>query len=80
MKAKTPTLLFGIVKSFDKAKGFGSIVPETGGAPLRFESSAVRWQRSDSPRAEMRLTYELGACPAGEPRAVNLQAIARTYI
>ena len=80
MTAKTPALLFGIVQSFDKAKGFGSIKPEAGGDPLRFESSAIRWQRSDSPRADMRLTYELGADAAGEPRAVNLQSIVRTYI
>jgi len=71
--------LFGTVQSFDEAKGFGSIKPEAGGVALRFENSAIKWNRSDSPRADMRLTYELGADAAGEPRAVNLQSIVRTY-
>ncbi len=75
-----PIQLFGTVQSFDKAKGFGSIQPETGGEALRFENSAIKWNRSDSPKAEMRLTYELGTNAAGKPCALNLQSIQRTYI
>ncbi len=71
--------LFGIVQAFDKAQGFGSIPPEAGGDALRFENSAIKWQRTDSPRAEMRLSYELGTNPAGQPCAVNLQAVARKW-
>ncbi len=73
-------MLFGIVQSFDLAKGFGSIQPEAGGEALRFENSAIKWNRSDSPRADMRLTYELGTGADGQPRAVNLQSIQRTFI
>ena len=67
--------LFGIVKSFDVAKGFGSIQPETGGDALRFENSALNWGRTDSPKAEQRLSYEVGKNPEGNPCAINLQAI-----
>ena len=71
--------LFGTVKTFDNAQGFGSIQPEAGGDALRFENSAIRWERTDSPRAEMRLSYELGVNAAGEPRAVNLETVARKW-
>ena len=72
--------LFGTVRSFDKAQGFGSIQPETGGEALRFENSAIKWARSDHPRAEMRLSYELGTNPEGKPCAVNLNSIARSFL
>jgi CspA family cold shock protein len=67
--------LFGTVQSFDKAQGFGSIKPETGGDALRFENSAIKWNRTDSPQAEQRLSYELGTNADGKPCAVNLQTI-----
>ena len=65
--------LFGIVQSFDTAKGFGSIKPEAGGDDLRFENSAIKWGRTDSPRAEQRLSYELGSNSDGKPCAINLR-------
>ena len=65
--------LFGIVQSFDTAKGFGSIKPETGGGDLRFENSAIKWDRTDSPKAKQRLSYELGTGKDGQPCAVNLK-------
>lgn len=77
---KPPIQLFGIVQGFDKAKGFGSIQPETGGEALRFENSAIKWARSDHPRAAMRLSYELGTNPEGQPCAVNLQSIMRAFL
>ena len=67
--------LFGTVKSYDERKAFGLILPESGGDALRFESSSVKWARTSSPRAEQRLSYEVGSNQAGEPRAVNLQSI-----
>lgn len=67
--------LFGTVKSFDKAEGFGSILPEAGGDALRFENSAIKWDRTDSPQAEQRLSYELGTSTDGKPCAVNLRSI-----
>jgi cold shock CspA family protein len=81
MKPIKPAVqLFGIVQGFDKAKGFGSIQPESGGEALRFENSAIKWARSDHPRAAMRLSYELGTNPEGQPCAVNLNSIARSYL
>jgi cold shock protein len=81
MKPMKPTVqLFGTVQSFDKAKGFGSIQPETGGEALRFENSAIKWARTDHPRAAMRLTYELGTNPEGKPCAINLNSISGTFI
>lgn len=80
MKSIKTIMLFGTVQSFDKAKGFGSIQPEAGGEALRFENSAIKWARTDSPRAAMRLSYELGANAEGQPRAVNLQSVQRTFI
>jgi hypothetical protein len=45
--------LFGTVKTFDEAKGFGLIKPEIGNQELRFENSAVSWvtQRPRRPNA-----------------------------
>ena len=67
--------LFGIVQSFDTAKGFGSIKPEAGGDDLRFENSAIKWDRTDSPKAEQRLSYELGSNSDGKPCAINLHTV-----
>lgn len=67
--------LFGTVQSFDKAQGFGSIQPEGGGEALRFENSAIKWDRTDSPKAEQRLSYELGTNSEGNACAVNLHQI-----
>jgi cold shock protein len=80
LKPMKTIMLFGTVQSFDKAKGFGSIQPEAGGEALRFENSAIKWNRTDHPRAEMRLSYELGTNPEGQPCAVNLNSISRTFI
>ncbi len=66
---------FGIVQSFDAAKRNGSIKPESGGDALGFESSAVKWANNASPKADQRLSYELGTNPQGRPCAVNLQTI-----
>jgi CspA family cold shock protein len=75
-----PVQLFGTVQSFDKAKGFGSIQPEAGGEALRFENSAIKWARTDHPRADMRLTYELGTNLEGKPCAVNLNSVTATFL
>jgi CspA family cold shock protein len=67
--------LFGTVKSFDQTKGFGSIQPEAGGDALRFDTSAIKWDRTESPKTEQRLSYELGTNTDGKPCAVNLHQI-----
>ena len=66
---------FGTVNSFDIDQGRGSIKPETGGDVLRFENSAIKWDRTDSPKAEQRLSYELGTNSEGKACAVNLHQI-----
>jgi cold shock CspA family protein len=66
--------LFGTVKSFDEIKGFGMIKPEAGGGELRFEKSAVQWGNATTPKAERRLSYEVGKNGSGDACAVNLQA------
>ena len=67
--------LFGTVKSFDTVKRNGSIKPEGGGDALGFEGSAFNWADKAHPKAEQRLSYELGKNSAGTPCAVNLQTI-----
>ena len=66
---------FGIVSSLDLEHGRGSIKPEAGGDALRFENSAIKWNRSDHPQAAQRLSYEMGTGTDGKPCAVNLNSI-----
>lgn len=66
--------LFGTVKSFDEAKGFGTIKPEAGGDELRFEKSAVQWGNATTPKSERRLSYEVGKNGSGDACAINLHS------
>ena len=66
--------LFGTVKTFDEAKGFGSIKPEIGNEELRFENSAVSWGDATTPKTERRLSYEVGKNGSGDACAVNLHS------
>jgi cold shock CspA family protein len=72
-KKDHPMKLFGTVQSFDKDGGFGAIKPDTGGGDLRFENSAINWDRGGHPKADQRLSYELGTGTTGEPCAINLR-------
>ena len=65
--------LFGKIKSIDETKGFGMITPEAGGDALRFEQSALKWDRTDKPKVDQRLSYEDSKNKDGHPVAVNLQ-------
>jgi CspA family cold shock protein len=65
--------LFGTVKLFDEIKGYGTIKPEAGGDELRFEKSAVQWGAATTPKAERRLSYEIGKNVSGDACAINLQ-------
>lgn len=67
--------LFGTLKSFDVVQGIGSIKPETGGDDIRFENSAIQWNRAKSPQTDQRLSYELGTSKDGQPRALNLHTV-----
>jgi cold shock CspA family protein len=66
---------FGTVKSFDTVKGYGEIRPETGGEDLRFETSAISWDKNISPTLGQRLSYDVGTNKDRQPCAVNLQTI-----
>ena len=66
--------LFGIVKSFDESKGYGSIKPEAGGDELRFERSAVQWGDAVTPKTDRRLSYEVGKNGSGDACAINLHS------
>ena len=67
--------LFGTVKSFDTISGQGEIKPETGGDLLRFEKSAISWEKNTPPTVGQRLSYELDASNDRQPRAMNLQTV-----
>ena len=41
--------LFGTVKSFDSAQGHGQITPEAGGDVIRFDKSAIAWDKKKDP-------------------------------
>ena len=65
---------FGTVDSFDSAAGNGQIKPETGGVAIRFETSAILWDKNVEPIKGQRLSYDIGS-ENGQPRALNLQTI-----
>jgi cold shock CspA family protein len=65
---------FGTVKSFDEAKGEGSLKPASGGADLDFKRQALMWDRRIAPTPGQRLSYELNTTQ-GQARAVNLQTV-----
>jgi cold shock CspA family protein len=66
---------FGTVKSFDTIKGQGEIKPETGGDDLRFERSAISWEKNSIPTVGQRLSYDVGTNDQRQPCALNLQTI-----
>jgi cold shock CspA family protein len=66
---------FGTVKSFDTIKGHGEIKPEAGGEDLRFEKSAISWEKNALPTVGQRLSYDVGTNSQRQPCALNLQTI-----
>ena len=66
--------LFGTVKSFDSVKGHGEITPEAGGEQIRFETSAIAWDKGTPPTIGQRLSYEAGKANE-QVRALNLQTV-----
>ena len=66
---------FGTVKSFDTIKDHGEIVQEAGGNDLRFETSAIQWDKSIAPTVGQRLSYDVGQSSHRAPCALNLQTI-----
>jgi cold shock CspA family protein len=66
---------FGTVKSFNVAKGHGEIKQEAGGDDLRFDSSAISWDKKTPPATGQRLSYDVGTNSDRQPCALNLQTI-----
>jgi CspA family cold shock protein len=66
--------LFGNVKSFDSAQGHGQITPEAGGDLIRFDKSAIAWDKKTDPTIGQRLSYESGKTN-DQVRALNLQTV-----
>jgi len=64
--------LFGTVKSFDSVQGHGQITPEVGSDLIRFDKSAIAWDKKIEPTVGQRLSYEAGKTNE-QPRALNLQ-------
>jgi len=64
--------LFGTVKSFDLVQGHGQITPEAGGDAIRFDKSAINWDKKTDPTIGQRLSYETS--PSSD-RALNLQTV-----
>jgi cold shock CspA family protein len=64
--------LFGTVKSFDTIKGHGEITPEVGSDTIRFDKSAINWDKKTDPTIGQRLSYEAGKTD-NQPRALNLE-------
>ena len=67
-------MLFGTIKNYDEAKGVGTIKPENGHVEMQFEKSAVSWGNATTPKADRRLSYEIGKNKDGTDGAVNLRA------
>jgi cold shock CspA family protein len=63
---------YGTVESFDEIKGLGFIKPETVGAHIGFDRSAIGWDNKTSPEVGKRLSYELSDTK-GDNSAINLQ-------
>ena len=64
--------LFGTIKSFDSVQGHGQITPEAGGDLIRFDKSAIAWDKKTDPTIGQRLSYESGKTN-DHVRALNLQ-------
>ena len=65
---------FGTVESFASAAGTGQIKPDLARDNIRFETTAILWDRFTAPTGGERLSYDVGT-EGGQPTALNLQKI-----
>ncbi len=65
---------FGTVESFDSIAGAGQIKPDLARDNIRFETTAILWDRYTAPIRGERLSYDVGS-ENGQPTALNLQKI-----
>lgn len=64
---------YGTIRSYDTARGTGTISPEQGGDVLPFRKADMR-QQGQEPRQDQRFSYITQSGDGGHRRAVNLQA------
>jgi len=65
---------FGTVDSFDSAAGCGQIKPDLPRENIRFQSTAILWDKKIGPPKGQRLSYEVGS-DDGQPASLNLETI-----
>ncbi len=63
---------YGKIKSYDSAKGAGTITPDKGGDALPFNKSDLQ-QQAQEPRADQRYGYDTRQVNGGTAHATNLQ-------
>lgn len=63
---------YGKIKSYDTAKGSGTITPEKGGEPLAFVKADLQ-QEAAEPQQGQRFGYDTKQADGGKHHAVNLQ-------
>lgn len=49
---------FGIIQTFNQARGSGVIKPESGGNDLTFDRNSFASWRVDTPQVQRRVSYE----------------------
>lgn len=67
-------MLFGKIKNFDETRGVGTVRPEIGNEELHFEKSAMNWGDASTPKADRRVSYEVGKNDKGADCAINLKS------
>lgn len=67
---------FGNIKSYNREKGAGTIIPEEGGDALPFKKADLQ-QQAHMPAADQRYSYETAEVDGGHKRAVDLQQQAQ---
>jgi cold shock protein len=64
---------FGTIKSYDRDRGSGTILPEQGGDALPFRKSDLQ-QQAQEPRQDQRYGYDVKNADNGKRYAINLKA------
>lgn len=68
----------GVVVRFDSQKGFGSILPDDGGAEVFFHRNEVTVSNDGTISVGLRVAYRLGTDRKGRPCARNVETIRST--
>lgn len=68
---------FGRIENFDRERGLGTIIPESGGDALIFAKSALRPDQQ-TPQVNQRFSYEISQIYGSRKRAICLRAQGET--